>query len=224
MSLGRFARRRLTGLLLVGVSGLALVAAVVAVLAVASIGRSQGEAAAPDRGPYRGSEPPARFVLPGFELTSYRGTRVASSDLRGRVVLFTLLDSQCTDACPILASTIARAIDRLTSEERAEVHAVAVTVDPVEDTAASVRRFLRAQRAEGRLDYLLGSEAELRPLWSALKILASLDTGRDSLHSAPLRIYSRESVWVATLHAGADLSIENLLHDVRVALRSPIGK
>lgn len=218
MSLGRFARRRLTALLLVGVSMLALVATVVA---VAAIGRSQGEAAFPDRGPYRGSEPPARFVLPGFELTSYRGARVASRDLRGRVVLFTLLDSQCTEACPILASTIARAIDRLTSEERAEVRAVAVTVDPGEDTAFSVRRFLREQRAEERLDYLLGAEAELRPLWSSLEILASLDTGRDSLHSAPLRIYNREGVWVATLHAGADLSIENLLHDIRVALQTP---
>ena len=153
MSLARFARRRLTALLLVGVSMLALVATVVA---VAAIGRSQGEAAFPDRGPYRGSEPPARFVLPGFELTSYRGARVASRDLRGRVVLFTLLDSQCTEACPILASTIARAIDRLTSEERAEVRAVAVTVDPAEDSPTSVRRFLREQRAEERLDTCSG--------------------------------------------------------------------
>jgi hypothetical protein len=71
--------------------------------------------------------------------------------------------------------------------------------------------------AARRLDYLLGSERDLRPLWTALHVLPSLGTGRDTLHSAPLRIYDRSGIWVATLHAGADLSEANLLY-IRVAL------
>ena len=210
--------RRLAVLFIAGIVGLVLAAIVVA---LASNGSGQaGADGAPDSGPYRGSEPPSGIALPTFQLTSYRGTQVTSRELRGSIVLFTLLDSQCTDSCPILASTIARAIDTLTLEERARVRALAVTVDPAEDTPASVSRFLRAQRAQGRLDYLLGTEDELRPFWNALKILPSLDTGNDSLHSAPLRIYDRDGLWVATLHAGADLSDENLLHDIRTALRS----
>lgn len=47
---------------------------------------------------------------------------------------------------------------------RAQVRAVGVTADPEEDTPASVGRFLRARRAEGRLDYLLGDARGLRPL------------------------------------------------------------
>jgi len=35
-----------------------------------------------------------------------------------------------------------------------------------------------------------------------------------------VRIYDRDGVWVSTLHAGADLTTENLVHDVRVALAS----
>ena len=134
------------------------------------------------------------------------------------MVLLTLLDSQCTDVCPVLASVIARTIDRLNAEERTEVRAIGVSGDPVEDTPTSVRRFLAAQSAEGRLDYLVGGEGELRPLWTALQVLPSLDTGLDTVHSAPLRIYDRAGVWVATLHAGADLSEDNLLHDIRSAL------
>jgi hypothetical protein len=42
-------------------------------------------------------------------------------------------------------------------------------------------------------------------------------TGRDTLYSAPLRIDDRSGIWVATLHAGADLSEANLLY-IRVAL------
>jgi cytochrome oxidase Cu insertion factor (SCO1/SenC/PrrC family) len=207
-------RTKLLLVLMAGVAGLLLVAGI----AVLASDRGREGAGLGGEGPYRGSEPPARIMLPGFELPSYRGARVSARELQGRVVLLTLLDSQCTDACPILASVIARSVDRLSEDERAQVRALAITGDPAEDTPASVRRFLAARRAQGRLDYLLGEERELRPLWTALQLLPSLDTGQDTLHSAPLRIYDRAGVWVATLHAGADLSEENLLHDIRHAL------
>jgi cytochrome oxidase Cu insertion factor (SCO1/SenC/PrrC family) len=205
-------RRRLALLLAAALISLVLIAAYAGSLARGN------QRAAHDEGPYRGSEPPGRILLPAFDLPSYRGGRVSAGALRGRVVLLTLLDSQCTDACPILASVVARTVDQLTASERAQVRAVAVTGDPVEDTPASVRHFLAARRAQGRLDYLIGEERELRPLWKALHVLPSLDTGQDTLHSAPLRIYARDGVWVATLHAGVDLSEENLLHDIRYAL------
>jgi cytochrome oxidase Cu insertion factor (SCO1/SenC/PrrC family) len=207
-------RRSLILVLAAALAGLA----VLAILVALASGRGSDEAGLSGGGAYRGSEPPARFTLPEFDLPGYDGGRVSSGELRGRVVLLTLLDSQCTDACPILASVIARAVDRLSRDERAQVRALAITGDPAEDTRASVRRFLAAQRAEGRLDYLLGDERELRPLWTELQLLPSLDTGRDTVHSAPLRIYDRDGIWVATLHAGADLSEENLLHDIRYAL------
>jgi cytochrome oxidase Cu insertion factor (SCO1/SenC/PrrC family) len=199
--------------LIAALASLAVVAGIVAVADRLSGGRA-------DEARYRGSEPPGRNLLPTIALPSYRGGRVTASELRGRVVLVTLLDSQCTDACPIIASVVARTVDRLTPAERGQVRALAVTGDPAEDTPASVRRFLRSQRAEGRLDYLIGKERELRPLWSALHLLPSLDSGRDTLHSAPLRVYDRNSVWVATLHAGVDLSEADLLHDIRRALRA----
>lgn len=210
----RSKRRSLILVLATALAGLAVLAALVALAS----GRDGNEGFAGGEEPYRGSEPPARITLPEFDLPRYDGGRVSAAELRGHVVLLTLLDSQCTEACPILASVIARTVDRLSREEREAVRAVAVSGDPAEDTPASVRRFLAARRAEGRLDYLVGEERELRPLWTKLQLLPSLDTGRDTLHSAPLRIYDRGGVWVATLHAGADLSEENLLHDIRTAL------
>ena len=201
---------------------LLVIAVVSLVVVVAAIGFAARETEPPGNRPvdgaYRGSEPPAGLTLPPFELTSYRGPPVASPALKGKIVLLTILDAQCTDVCPILASVIAGTIDRLTPEERTQVRALGITGDPDEDTPAAVRQFLAKRQAVGRLDYLLGTERQLRPLWTALQILPSLDSGRDSLHSAPLRIYDRNGTWVATLHAGADLSEGNLLHDIRTAL------
>ena len=202
-------------LLLAGVLGAALI---VGTLALAFDRERPSTASRSDQSPYRGSEPPARYELPGFSLRNYDGRVVDATELRGRVVVLTFLDSQCTDVCPILASQIGGTIDRLRPAEREQVTAVAISTDPDEDTPASVRAFLGKQRALGRIVYLRGPEREMRSLWKRFQILASLESGEDTLHSAPVRIYDREGVWVTTLHAGADLSEDNLLHDIRAAL------
>jgi protein SCO1/2 len=183
-------------------------------------GDSQSSPVAPRNagGPYRGSEPPGLIRLPRFSLTNYDGRVVRSDELRGKVVLITFLDSQCDESCPILASQIAQGVKRLSRRERGELVAVAITTDPVEDTPTSVRDFLGKQGALGTLLYLTGPEAEMTALWKRFKILSSQESGEDTLHSAPLRVYNRELVWVATLHAGVDLTPENIVHDVRVAL------
>lgn len=159
--------------------------------------------------------------MPDFSLRDHDGQPVRSSDLRGRVTILTFLDSQCTESCPLIAWTVARSIDSLRPAERSEVGAVAITTDPAEDSRTAVRRFLARNRAVGRLAYVGGGEPEreLRRVWKAFYVLSSLKSGRDALHSAPVRIYDRSGTWVTTLHAGADLSESNLLHDIRVVLR-----
>jgi cytochrome oxidase Cu insertion factor (SCO1/SenC/PrrC family) len=213
-------------LLAAGVVALAALGALATGLGIAN---RDGDASPPDtatttregEGPYRGSEPPGRNELADFTLRDYDGTLVRSSALRDKVVVLTFLDSQCTESCPIIAWQIGRAFDFLSGGERTRVFAVAISTDPTEDTPASVRRFLRRNRALGELHYVGGGEpeADLRAVWKRFNILSSLESGKDTLHSAPVRIYDG-GVWVATLHAGVDLTPENLVHDVRVGLEA----
>lgn len=169
---------------------------------------------------YRGSEPPAAITLPNFSLPDQSGRTVSSKGLRGKVVAVTFLDSQCTESCPIIASQIARTLERFPPERRGEVAAIAISTDPEEDTPESVQSFLAKNRAETTLRYLVAPVEQLRPVWNSFHISASFDTGIDTLHSAPVRIFDREGKWVSTLHAGADLTSENLAHDLNVALGS----
>jgi cytochrome oxidase Cu insertion factor (SCO1/SenC/PrrC family) len=193
--------------MLLGMGAVAAIAAGAAAVGIAVLGGEEKPA-------FRGSQPPARIRLPDFSLPDHEGRKVSSAAFRGKVVLVTFLDSQCTESCPIIAAQIGRAIDLLGTEERREVVAVAISTDPDEDTPLSVRDFLRRNRAEGRLRYLVAPVAKLRPVWEEFQISASFDTGIDTLHSAPVRIYDRDGVWVSTLHAGAELTTENLVHDV----------
>jgi protein SCO1/2 len=201
----------------------ALASVVVALLALGALAAAfnfggGGGAPAGQSADYRGTQPPAGIRLPDFALRSYTGESIRAADLRGKVLLVTFLDSQCTESCPVIASQIGRAIDLLTSDERRRVDAIAISTDPAEDTPERVRSFLGKQRAVGRLDYLVGSEAEMRPLWTQMNILSSLETGEDTLHSAPVRIYDTRGVWVSTLRPGVDLTRENLVNDIRTAL------
>jgi cytochrome oxidase Cu insertion factor (SCO1/SenC/PrrC family) len=202
---------------------LAAVATSVVAAALLGVGTGCGSTATANRkATYRGSEAPEGFLLPAFVLSDERGQRVRSRDLLGKVVLLTFLDSQCTESCPVIAFQLARTLEGLAKDERLEIVAVAISTDPAEDTRASVMRFLVKNRALRKVHYLGGGEpvARLRPLWKRFQILSSLESGKDALHSAPVRIYDRRGRWVATQHAGVDLTTENLLHDIRVALRA----
>lgn len=46
------------------------------------------------------------------------------------------------------------------------------------------------------------------------------ETGNADTHSADVRVFDRNGKWVATLHAGADLTPANLAHDITTALES----
>lgn len=201
------------------VASVSAIALAVAAAVAASLGG--GSPPAGHASLYRGSEVPAGIAMPDFSLRNYDGRRVRTSDLRGHVTLVTFLDSQCTESCPVIAWTVARAIDALTPAERKDVRAVGISTDPAEDARATVRKFLARNRAVGRLLYVGGGqlENELRSVWKSFYVLASLDSGQDSLHSAPVRIYDSRGTWVTSLHAGVDLDEANLLHDIRGALR-----
>ncbi|MBA2360940.1 MAG: SCO family protein [Actinobacteria bacterium] len=168
---------------------------------------------------FRGSEPPEGLMLPDFEVGTASGETLRSADLRGRAVAVTFLDTQCTEACPILAAQMGQAM-RALGKDRSRVVALAFSVDPVNDTPARIRSFLERYQALGLVRYVDGSVAELRPVWKEFKILASHDTGQSNMHSAPVRVYDGEGRWRSTLHPRVDLSGPNLAHDLRTALAS----
>jgi protein SCO1/2 len=51
-----------------------------------------------------------------------------------------------------------------------DLPALAVSVDPANDTRLNARRFLNRQGLTGRMRFLLGTRAELAPIWKAYAI------------------------------------------------------
>lgn len=181
---------------------------------------SAGSPSGPSAGLYRGSEPPGRIELPNFVLPRYDGTGVIRSQaLRGRVVLTTFVDSACKEACPIIVGVLGNALRRLSPHERRQLAALAISVDPKVDTPAHVRRFLSERGALGQLDYLVAPVQQMKPIWKRFGIVSAAKTGKPDFHSADVRIFDRNGVWVSTMHTAVDLSVTNVVHDIREAMK-----
>jgi protein SCO1/2 len=124
-------------------------------------------AAVPGPAPhFRGAELPPGVRAPRFRLRDQNGNVVTRSMLGARPAVVTFLYTHCKDTCPITAQQVKGALDDL----RTPVPAIAISVDPANDTPASARAFLRKTGIGDRMSFLLGSRAELEPVWKGFAI------------------------------------------------------
>jgi protein SCO1/2 len=118
-------------------------------------------------GGFAGAISPPGVPPRNFALSDEDGKRVSLRDYRGRVVVLTFMYSTCQDTCPITATTIRGALDDLGHD----VPALAVSVDPANDTRDSAEAFLvKRGLSGGRMHFLLGTRAQLAPVWHAYGI------------------------------------------------------
>jgi protein SCO1/2 len=117
-----------------------------------------------------------RKPAPPLALRNYTGQPVNLAKMRGKAVLVTFVYTHCPDVCPLIVTNLAAAQRGLGAEAR-HLQIVAVTVDPRRDTPAAIRTFLSTRGAAGRMDYLLGSGAQLRRAWKAWDVAVS--TGKN---------------------------------------------
>ena len=143
-----------------------------------------------------------------FELRDQNGRAVSLRDFRGRVVVLTFLYTTCRDTCPLTATQIRGALDDLDHE----VPALAVSVDPANDTPQRARRFLFSRGlGGGRMRFLLGSRAQLEPVWRAYGIRPQ---GEAFDHSAYVLLIDRRGRQRVGFPV-AQLTPEGLVHDIR---------
>jgi protein SCO1 len=143
-----------------------------------------------------------------FRLRDQDGRAVSLRQFRGRPVVLTFMYTTCRDTCPLTATQIRGALDDLGHD----VPALAVSVDPVNDTPERARRFLfQRGLSQDRMRFLLGTRAQLQPIWKAYGVrpqAAAFD------HTATVVVIDgrgRQRVGFPV----AELVPEDLAHDIR---------
>ena len=148
-----------------------LLAASFVVAAAFVVTVTRGDDGPREQARFEGSIRPPGMAPAEFRMRDQDGKIATLSEYRGKPVVVTFLYTTCEDTCPLTAQQIRGALDKLGHD----VPALAIAVDPPNDTPDRARRFLAEQRIAGRMRFLLGPEPELRRQWRAYGIQPQSD-------------------------------------------------
>jgi protein SCO1 len=155
--------------------------------------------------------------LPGFTLHDQNGRSLSLAGQRGKLVLLTFLYTHCKDVCPLTAQNLSAAV-RLLGPRRDDVRVLAVSVDPRGDTPAAVRRFVRLHRLVPQFHYLIGSQAQLAPIWKAYSV-TSVRRAKGDIDHALYTVLADGSGKARVLY-DATATPTDVAHDLRLLLTS----
>jgi len=150
---------------------------------------------------------PPGATAPDFTLRDQDGKPATMEQYRGKPFAITFVYSTCEDTCPALVDQVRGALD----DTDVDVPLLAVSVDPANDTEARAKRFLNERRMTGRARFLLGTRAELAPVWKGYGIQPQSDALE---HSASVVLVDADGIQrVGFPHD--QLTPEALAHDIR---------
>ena len=137
------------------------------------LGSSEGNAPAPD-----------------FRLVNQFGQAMSLSQFRGKVILLSFEDPDCTDVCPLTTQSMVQAKDLLGKAGTA-VQLLGVNVNPGATATSDVLGYSRAHGMVNQWDFLTGSAAQLKKVWTAYHIEVAVEKG-DIDHTPALFVIDQQ--------------------------------
>jgi protein SCO1 len=153
---------------------------------------------------------------PNFRLTDQFGKEVSLSQFRGKPVVLTFLYTHCTTVCPLTAEKLHATVVALGSQAQ-HVAILAVSVDPKGDTPASVIDFSNTHHMLNSWHYLMGTEQQLAPVWTAYSMYASVASANTINHSTAIYVIDKqgkEQVFLSDTFAPSQLE-----NDLKILLK-----
>ena len=154
---------------------------------------------------------------PPLVLNDSLGHRVDLSQYRGKAVLVTFIYDHCPDICPLIVGNLHTAQAEL-GPKASDLQIIAVSVDPRGDTPKTVKAFLAAHQMTGRMEYLIGSPAQLERTWSDWSIVAKSSPSRgnpDAVEHSALIYGINGSGRMTTLYP-SNFKPQQIVHDVPI--------
>jgi protein SCO1/2 len=156
---------------------------------------------------------------PQIVLHDQNGKLFKLSSLRGKAVFLTFVYAHCPDVCPLLMQALGAAKRSLPDPSIMKI--VAVSVDPKGDTPKVVKEFLRGRELTGKATWLLGTLAELRPVWIAYNIDAKSVPQTPAIIEHVSLIYGIDALGrIRVGYPASPISPKAMAHDARILARA----
>jgi protein SCO1/2 len=162
-------------------------------------------------------DPPTRATQ--IALHDQNGKLFKLSSLRGKAVFLTFVYARCPDVCPLMLQALGAAKRSL--KDPGSMQVVAVSVDPKGDTPKVVKEFLRGRQLTGKVTWLLGTRAQLSPVWNAYNILAKSVPQTPAIIEHVSLIYGIDARGMIRVgYPASPISPAAMAHDARILARA----
>ncbi len=127
-----------------------------------------------------------------YELTSpwkdHRGTDFKWSDLKGQVVLVSMVYTSCEHTCPMILSELAGLVKGLPESAQKKVQVLVVSFDPARDTIERLAKVAVERKLDAQWRFLRGTNDDVQELAAVLNFrFKKLENG-DFSHSNTISI------------------------------------
>jgi cytochrome oxidase Cu insertion factor (SCO1/SenC/PrrC family) len=115
-------------------------------------------------------------AAPDFSLVNQFGQPMSLSQFRGRVVMLSFEDSECTTVCPLTTQSMVLAKELLGKAGKS-VQLLGVDANPDAIKVSNVLAYSRVHAMTNQWDFLTGSSAQLKAVWKAYDIAVQVESG-----------------------------------------------
>ncbi len=142
----------------------ALSGGILTALALLGLTRFSDTSAAEAALPFPGERIRTQLQPPDIHLTDQNGHEISLESLRGKVVLITGVYATCSTACPQILQTMKRVVDALPEARRENFVALAISLDPENDSSWMMRAIAESYFPQSRFHYLNGNVKTVRAI------------------------------------------------------------
>ncbi len=132
----------------------------------------------------------AATPAPGFVLRDQQGRVTSLAQFRGKVVLLTFIDPECTEICPLTTQSMAEALKLLGPAAASNVELLGININTAKGTVADVAGYTRTHELPEQWRFLTGSSAQLEPVWHSYHVYVATK-GDDILHDTAVFVIDR---------------------------------
>jgi protein SCO1/2 len=163
----------------------------------------------------------SNFPAVDFTLPDQHHKLIRFSAYHGQVVAVTFIYSTCQNTCPIVVQELSQALDELPHS----IPALAISVDPKQDTPANVQAFLIKEAVFTQLDYLVAPRAVLEPIWKKFGIQPQLKVNSSkSDHTVDLILFDKTGRARVGYQDLSAMDPDAIAADIRTLQAEPLPK
>jgi cytochrome oxidase Cu insertion factor (SCO1/SenC/PrrC family) len=117
------------------------------------------------------------IAAPDLHLVNQFGQPMSLSQFRGKVVLLSFEDSECTTVCPLTTQSMVWAKELL-GRAGEDVQLLGIDANPTATSIGDVMGYSRAHGMVNQWDFLTGSVPQLKAAWAAYHVAVQIEQGQ----------------------------------------------